>query len=80
LSGNLFIFQLAGGLKHVLRIWTILTGYGSNFGKRTVPDPDPDLNKFSAKFLLDFCTFMNQKVKELGIPNFIFALTDIKKS
>jgi hypothetical protein len=50
-----------------------LTGSGSDFRKRPDldPVPDPDLNKFSVKFLLEICSrkfalksvIMTQKVK-----------------
>jgi hypothetical protein len=42
-----------------------LTGSGSDFQKRPDSNPDPDLNKFSAKFLLtNFLKVMTQKVKK----------------
>jgi hypothetical protein len=48
-----------------------LTGSGDDFSKHLVPDPDPDLNKFSATFLLEIFVweyalkvhiFMNQNL------------------
>jgi hypothetical protein len=51
----MFVCMSACLFPPVLRIRTILTGSGSDFQKRPdqCPDPDPDLNKFSANFFPD---------------------------
>jgi hypothetical protein len=66
------------------------SGSGSDFSKRPFPDqvldPEPDLNKFSAKFLLEIfaeiCSkryFHDKKVKQQRFLKYLWFLNIPKK-